>query len=532
MDAQHDVFISYATPDKATADTICHFLEAEGVRCWIAPRDIPAGGDWPEHIPAAIDASRLMVLVFSDSANASDFVQREVTLAANSKLPLIPFRVEEVPPKGGLRLHLVNTHWLDALTPPLAGHVRSLVRRVFEVLGAGPTDESIRQSNRNVLPELNQVEAPLPPPREKAIWYFAEGDHSVGPMSLVELVARVSAETEVWRQGMQGWLPAEQVPELFGKAFLSSSVPIERPQPPEVILRHKVPDHAVQEPIVTEAPAKPTTGNFFVPKSKGAANRNPNAAEPRAMSPAGTKSAAEKTRVFAGMEFCWCPPGKFTMGSPADEEEHSEDEGPLHEVTFSQGFWMEKYAVTQAQWRKEVGNAPSFFKGSERLPVENISWNDCQRFIKRLKGTGEGLFRLPSEAEWEYACRAGTITPFHFGETISTDQANYDGDYSYGPGKEGLCRGKTTPVGSFPANPWGLHDMHGNVWEWCQDWYHDSYTRAPAGGSAWKSPAGSSRVLRGGSWFDQPGFCRAAFRGSRDPDYRDERYGFRLLRTP
>src|SRR4029077_17171790 len=156
------------------------------------------------------------------------------------------------------------------------------------------------------------------------------------------------------------------------------------------------------------------------------------------------------------------------------------------------------YTVTQEQWQTLMGNNPSLFKGEKNLPVETVSWNDCQKFVKKLREKDKKAYRLPSEAEWEYACRAGTTTAFHFGETISTDQANYNGNFTYGNGKKGTFRDKTTPVGNFPANAWGLHDMHGNVLEWCQDW-HDDYPEKdvvdPKG-----SDEGNQRMLRGGTW--------------------------------
>ena len=171
-----------------------------------------------------------------------------------------------------------------------------------------------------------------------------------------------------------------------------------------------------------------------------------------------------------GMKFVWIPPGTFLMGSPKEERER-EDNETQHKVTLTKGFYMGIHLVTQEQWQAVTGNNPSEFKGEKNLPVDTVSWEDCQEFIKKLREKDKKLYRLPTEAEWEYACRAGTKTPFHFGETISTDQANYNGDYVYGNGKKGKYREKTTPVGSFPANAWGLHDMHGNVWEWCEDWY-------------------------------------------------------------
>ncbi len=181
------------------------------------------------------------------------------------------------------------------------------------------------------------------------------------------------------------------------------------------------------------------------------------------------RRAGEIIANSLGMRFAWRPPGTFLMGSPPSEPQRWDDE-QQHRVTLSKGFWLGVTPVTQAQWQAVMGSNPSHFQGDDR-PVEEVSWDDCQEFCKRLAERDGQRYRLPTEAEWEYACRAGTTTPFHFGATLSTEQANYDGNYTYGEGKKGKYREETTPVGSFPANAWGLHDMHGNVWEWCQDWY-------------------------------------------------------------
>jgi formylglycine-generating enzyme required for sulfatase activity len=159
-----------------------------------------------------------------------------------------------------------------------------------------------------------------------------------------------------------------------------------------------------------------------------------------------------------------------------------------------------------------------------------VSWDDCQEFVAKLCRRAGRVFRLPTEAQWEYACRAGTRTPFHFGETISAEQANYDGNHTYGEGHKGVSRKKTTPVDSFPANAWGLHDMHGNVWGWCQDWYgpyQNPDQTDPEG-----SKNGTARVLRGGSWFNDPWYCRSAYRGRNVPGYRSDRGGCRVLLCP
>ena len=226
-----------------------------------------------------------------------------------------------------------------------------------------------------------------------------------------------------------------------------------------------------------------------------------------------------------GMKFVWIPPGNFMMGSPKEEKERGDNE-TQHKVTLTKGFYMGVYPVTQEQWQEIMGKNPSFFQGEKNLPVETVSWEDCQEFVKKLREKDKKAYRLPTESEWEYACRAGTTTPFHFGETISTDQANYNGEAVYGNGKKGIYRKKTTPVGSFPANAWGLHDMHGNVWQWCQDCYGDYPQKDvvdPQG-----PEKGAFHLLRGGSWSSLPLYCRSACRFWDGPGYRGFNFGCRL----
>jgi uncharacterized protein (TIGR02996 family) len=226
-----------------------------------------------------------------------------------------------------------------------------------------------------------------------------------------------------------------------------------------------------------------------------------------------------------GMRFACIPPGTFLMGSPEAEEGRSADE-TQHTVTLTKGLWMGVHPVTQEQWQDVMGNNPSHFKHAKNLPVEQVSWEDCQEYITKLRENDKKPYRLPTEAEWEYACRAGTTTPFFFGSTLSTDQANYDGNYTYGTGKEGIDRSETTPVGTFPKNAWGFVDTHGNVLEWCQDWYGGYATSAVVNPQGPNS--GQYRVLRGGSWLDSPYGCRAAFRSWGEPGYRFDFVGLRV----
>ena len=229
----------------------------------------------------------------------------------------------------------------------------------------------------------------------------------------------------------------------------------------------------------------------------------------------------------ARQAFRWVAPGRFLMGSPPGEAQRGSAE-TLHEVTLSRGFWLADTTCTQAFWLAVSPANPSHFQAQANNPVENVAWHDAQRFIAELNRRLPGLpARLPTEAEWEYACRAGTTTPFSFGEQVTPAQVNYHGDHPYADGLGGLHRQGTVPAGSLPANPWGLYEMHGNVWEWCADWYAEYPTEVqidPRGPSF-----GKMRVLRGGTWSDPARYARSATRSRIEPAYRPRSTGFRIV---
>ena len=233
-----------------------------------------------------------------------------------------------------------------------------------------------------------------------------------------------------------------------------------------------------------------------------------------------------------GMQFACIPPGTFQMGSPPTEENRRQDEAQ-HRVTLTRGFFMSVCPVTQGQWQAVMGLHPGFLgKNCDDLPVMCVSWSACQEFCQRLGGRDGKPYRLPTESEWEYSCRGGTTTPFYFGEAISTDQANYNGNFTYSQtyrqGKE-KYRFCTTPLGSSPPNAWGLCDMHGNVGEWCADWYGpypQEDSKDPVGVGV-----GDRRVVRGGGWDANPKSCRSAFRYRQPPSHRCVA-GFRLCFRP
>jgi sulfatase modifying factor 1 len=242
-------------------------------------------------------------------------------------------------------------------------------------------------------------------------------------------------------------------------------------------------------------------------------------------------------RKWGEIEFAWIAPGSFLRVGPGETQ---------HQVTLTQGFWLGVHPVTQGQWRAIVGHTPSYFSRNgggkdtvktisdddlNRFPVESISWHDAQEFCVRLSESLGQRVGLPTEAQWEYACRAGTRTPFHFGSILNGTQANCNGNYPSGTTEKGPYLARPTPVGleTYPANAWGLFDLHGNVWEWCADWggaYQTATVRDPLGASD-----GSERVVCGGSWRGGSSRCAVAYRSTREPGLRDSGLGFRLARV-
>jgi len=267
--------------------------------------------------------------------------------------------------------------------------------------------------------------------------------------------------------------------------------------------------------------------------------------EPRTDTFRGLK--AGDARVVAGVKLCWCPPGRFRMGSPPAERERRPDEAQV-EVTLTKGFWMGKYAVTQGQWKRVVGKLPGepTAAGGEGddFPVYNVNYAEAEAFCQRLTERGRQAgelpagweFRLPTEAQWEYACRAGTKSATSFGDLLSSSQANFQGK-SYNGAEQGPSLNRATKVGSYLANAWGMHDMHGNVYEWCRDWYH---AQLPGGTDpdlssskgAMNRDGTFSRVRRGGAWCDDGQPCRSARRLRYEPERRSDHIGFRVAVVP
>jgi formylglycine-generating enzyme len=258
----------------------------------------------------------------------------------------------------------------------------------------------------------------------------------------------------------------------------------------------------------------------------------------RAADPPFVGSKAGDERQVAGVKLCWCPPGRFTMGSPSDEPERRPGETQV-EVRLTRGFWIGKFEVTQGDWKRVSGDLPgeltAELPSGDDYPVGNVNFAEAEGFCRKLTELaiaskelpGDWEFRLPTEAQWEYACRAGTTTATAFGDSLSRRQANFRGKPYNGGADDGPSLKRASRVGSYPPNAWGLHDMHGNTFEWCRDWYH---AMLPGGDDPdLYSAKAVSRVRRGGCWADEGWPCRSAFRLRFEPERRYDHIGFRVV---
>jgi formylglycine-generating enzyme required for sulfatase activity len=351
-----------------------------------------------------------------------------------------------------------------------------------------------------------------------------------------EVEAKRRAEEEGRRQELEAARRAEE--EAHRKAVEAQA----RERAEEE--RRKREAEAEQSRIVAEAARRAEEERRYATGSISVEVGPPGRSEVRLFVPGVGKTEWFKD-IDVGPEMVVVPAGGFIMGSPDSEEGRDKNEGPQHQVTFAKPFAVGRFAVTFDEWdayAAECGGtglwnllaakpASDQGWGRSRRPVINVSWNDAKAYVEWLAKKTDKPYRLLSEAEWEYAARAGTTTPFWWGNSISTDQANYNGNSTYAKGSKGEYRQRTVPVDSFGANPWGLYQVHGNVWEWTEDCWNDSYKGAPSDGSVWMSGDCGRRVVRGASWLDYPRILRSALRGWNAADIRYGNLGFRVGRT-
>jgi len=432
MDPSKDVFISHSSADSKLAYAMCAYLEEKGIRCWIAPRDIPGGVKYGKSIIMGVKTCKIMVVLFNNNANASEGVETEVERAFHYKLTLIPFKLDQTIPSDSLEFSFGSFQWLDASKGNPEDHFDLLYQNCARIL---EKKERVIEEKRVLPISIDAKESPV---KEIPVQH-QEGNKSQDN--------KKNENKKKKRLALIGLVSLVVLTLIF------------------IFMRN---DSVPPKPVV-----KPT------------------------------------------IQWVSIPAGKFMMGSPASEVNRRDDERQ-HEVSLS-AFKMSAHEVTFAQYDafcEATKHKKAYDEGWGRgqRPVINVSWDDATAFAKWMG------CRLPTEAEWEYACRAGSTTPYNTGENLDMSQANYHW-YS------------TSTRMLFLPNAWGLYDMHGNVWEWCSDW-HGDYPSSPQTNPAGPidGPFTTLRVIRGGSWNDKaPQYCRSAFRNKNRPGSVWFAIGFRLV---
>jgi formylglycine-generating enzyme required for sulfatase activity len=488
-----EIFISYKSERRRAAEHLAETLRRHGYTVWF-DYQLVKGRDFARQIDARIRAAKALIVLWCTMSVRSEWVGEEVDLAKQLGI-LIPTKIEDCDlPVGDRRKDYIDLiHWDGS---PRSHQLDKLLLTVAAKVGRDP------QPNFRALQEYEALWRRFGGPSLRAFALEAPLEASVGARSLADNPATVSTPPQA--------PSVARAPSAEGRVKVDARIV------------HGAPD-----------------GLF--------------------------KPGAGKTEWFKdhehGPEMVVVPAGGFTMGSPESEPERESwqkgTESPQHEVRIAREFAVGRHAVTRGQFAAFVSatghraEGAHIWKGDkwehdpkgswrnpgfaqdDSHPVVCVNWDDAKAYVGWLAQATGRDYRLLSEAEWEYCCRAGSTTPFWWGSSITTQQANYDGNYVYkGGGNKGEWRKATVPVGSFAANPWGLYQVHGNVWEWCEDAWHDRYHGAPSDGSAWVQDGDASRrVLRGGSWYDNPWGLRSAPRYRDSTDGRGCIFGFRVGRT-
>lgn len=517
MATKNRIFLAHASEDKPRVQQLYNQLKKQGFSPWLDAIDLIPGQNWEIEIPKAIKRASVCLVCLSKSSVAKkSYVQREFryALLAYAELPpesiyLIPVRLDdcEVPDLQipDLELKLRSIHWVDLFETTGFEHLVSAIGVAVE-----PTKRYQPLSKEVPDPTTKTKPPRLPGFRQK-------------PVIITALVVVVVV-------ALSGFL---------GSLLLNRDTGVNNDQSSR--------DENTSVPLATKSEIGVNDDQFSDEKNTldrrvwKSENDIPRVIESESdlydnVDPAGNVTPGpEPLTVFRDCNQCpemvMLPTGKFLMGSPVDEEDRYPNEGPQHEVDFTNRFAIGKTEVTFDNYDRfteatgrEISRDADLGRGER--PVFDVSFDDARAYCTWLGEQTGKSYRLPTEAEWEYAARAGSTTPFSFGEMITPEQVNYNGNAPYIGGEKGLDRANTVPAGSLPANPWGLHEMHGNVYEWVEDWYHDDYRGAPTDGSAWLSPQGTNRVVRGGSWYHGARMARAAYRS-----FGTSGYGFRCVRV-
>jgi formylglycine-generating enzyme required for sulfatase activity len=466
----HIVFISHASEDKAVADQVCAALENAGVRCWIAPRDINAGANWAKSILDAILTTKLMVLIYSKHTAKSPHVRREIERAVHRDIPIAPLRVENVMPEGDMEYFLSSSHWSDLFPGPIEQQIEKVPAKVCALLGIEP--KAARRSKERPAEKVETVpETPLPR-KNRTVAFAIAG--------------------------------AVLVIALCTGAFYHLK-------------------HAAPQSVIKPVPPQPERKNLF---------------------------------GSLGIEWVEIIPQTFQMGSPPTERDREPIE-TRHSVTLTKTFFIAKHEITQGQWQKvmdesftdhcaRVGMADVAGEG-DNYPMYFISWTEASDFCHKLSQLSGQHVRLPTEAEWEFAARARSTSTYCFGDDSAQlkEYAWFADNSGKSPidsrnlittkGQRGLnealrtADGATHQVGTLKANAYGLNDMNGNVWEWCEDMFAPYTAEAMTNPMVTSSPGTPMHIARGGSWAAGAGLCRSATRYAFRPDFRGNTVGFRIV---
>jgi formylglycine-generating enzyme required for sulfatase activity len=521
-----DIFLSYKSEDRQRAKIIAEALEQHGYSVWW-DRIIPPGKTFDEVIEQELEVAKCVIVLWSKESVKSDWVKNEAREGARRHI-LIPVLIDEVKiPFEFKHIQAANLVDFQGMLPNPEFDL--LLISIADIVGQPPAQKlKIKESSINELKaQKRRNEESLQKEKEERERLKREEEQreiEEARKREQEAQERVRRQKEKEEQERLRREEAERKERERQRARQEEERLRIQKEEQERIARERE-EFSVGERGTSYKKffAIALVLGVLVLGYWGLAPKPLTAPIIMTLPPDIEKNFTNSI----GMEFVLIPAGEFDMGSPSNEADRNDDEGPVHRVKISNAFYMGKYEVTQNQWREVMGTSPSYFKG-DNLPVENVSWNDVQEFVKKLnEKEGTNKYRLPSEAEWEYAVRAGTTTRYSFGDDKSM---LYDYAWYYGNSGDITGMGNTHEVGQKKPNPWGLYDMHGNVLEWVQDSWHSDYNGAPTDGSAWESGNGSDRVSRGnwmGAWTD---CCRSAARSGYDPGATYYGLGFRLLR--
>ena len=543
-----DLFISHSSADAETARALVTDFENRGITCWMAPRDIPMGSSYQGEIVAAIERCRAMLLLFSKATNDSEHVLREVELAAQNRKPIYPLRIDATEPAGGLRYMLANKQWVErkALGNRLAETVESLLAR-------NPDTAHAAASERKV--------PPPPPPRSNRPLMIGVG---VLALCLVVGGGLYAWKVEQDRQERVRIELAEKERAAQQKAAddkaAAERAAAERAAQERVAQERLAQERAAQERAAQERAAQERAAQERAAQERLAQERatleraaQERAAQEKAATAGVARGAPSRAQVFPGKPYLFqecddcpvmaaIPAGANLLGSPEEERGRDRNEGPQQEVAIRQPFAVGRSEVSFAEWLACVaeGGCNAYRPGDYgwgygQRPVINVSWADARAYVTWLSRKTGAEYRLLSEAEWEYVARGCTTicrpTPFWFGMDISKDRANYDTRYAYGNSPKAALLGRTVEVMSAEPNPFGLVHMHGNVREWVEDCWNPTLSGLPKNGSARLAGDCQTRVVRGGSFADEPKDLRSASRRWEITAERRAQIGFRVART-